>query len=388
MRAKTLRHLVQAAGASFLLMTLQACGPASTEPASDATVSDKKERTGRVERYPFHDAAPEDQIGGNPAPPDYEYLVYVPAGYKASKPWPLFVMVHGCGTTAEQQMYANLINDIADVEDFLVMYPDNGGNCWRAVSGGESTHRGTGADADQVAGMTLETMERYSVDPERVYMIGMSAGAFQTTATAAAYPEIYAAVGVMAGGGYGMDVTCIGVPDVVAPAYAPLAIREMGERARIIPFIALGGTEDQLGEYAVVGCSRKAFIESMATNNVLSGGQVVGDTTTGGRYSLDPSSTETGQVPGGYAWTKEVWRDTSGCQIGERWMIHGMGHYWSGGTTDPKYWDVQPNGAMGFNDPKGPSASWAAWNFFRRYRKSDTGNECAESDPWEGGPPG
>jgi poly(hydroxyalkanoate) depolymerase family esterase len=376
MRANTLRRLVRVSAAALCLMALQACAPPPTEPTQSAAVEERaqKVRLGRVDRYPFHDAAPDDS---NPPPPDYEYLVYVPAGHKNSKPWPLLVMVHGCGTTAEQQMHANLLNDIADVEGFLVMYPDNGGNCWRAVSGGNSSHRGTGADADQVAGMTLETMARYNVDPERVYMIGMSAGAFQTTATAAAYPEIYAAVGVMAGGGYGMDVTCVAQSDALAQSYAPKAIAEMGERARVIPFIALGGTQDPLGEFpAVGGCSRMAFIESMATNNLLTGGALTGGVVVGGgRFKLDGNSTEKGKVPDGYAWTKEVWRDTAGCQIGERWIIDGMGHYWSGGSGDPQW--------SAWTDPKGPSASRAAWEFFRRYRKSETGNECAESNPFD-----
>jgi poly(3-hydroxybutyrate) depolymerase len=356
--------------AALFLLALYGCGGTSQEGAP-------ADKAGRVEHY-VYGPAPEGVNNGVP----YTYQVYVPERYQPDqlKPWPLFVMVHGCGTTADQQMGANLINDVAAAEDFLVMYPDNGGNCWRSVSG--SGTRGDGGDQDQLAGMTVATMEQYRVDPERVYIIGMSSGAFGATDTVMNYPELYAAAGVMAGGGYGMNVTCIAMPDAVAPVYAQQAVEHMGSGARIIPFIALGGTQDQLGEFPVDGCSRKAFLEAMAFNNILRGGLPVGETTTGGRYALDPDSTVTGQVPDGYAWTQEVWRDTAGCEIGERWIIEGMGHYWSGGSKDPKYWDTQPNGAAGFNDPKGPSASQAAWDFFRRFRKSDTGNECAESQPW------
>jgi poly(3-hydroxybutyrate) depolymerase len=350
-----------------LFSVLQGCG-GSTAPEG-APVGNK---AGRVDYYTYA-PAPEGAYGGAPL----TYQVYVPAQHDKARAWPLFVMVHGCGTTADQQMGANLINDIADAEDFLVMYPDNGGNCWRSVSG--SGTRGNGDDPDYIDGMTAAAMEKYNVDPERVYIIGMSSGAFAATDTVMNYPERFAAAGVMAGGGYGMNVTCIAMPDLVAPIYALMAVQKMGERARIVPFISIGGTQDQLGEFPIDGCSRKAFFEAMAVNNILSGGLAVGNTGTGGRYAPDPTSRVDGQVPDGHAWTKEVWRDTAGCEIGERWIVHGMGHYWSGGSQDPRYWDTQPNGAAGFNDPKGPSASQAAWDFFRRFRKSDTGNECAES---------
>ncbi|WP_161814072.1 extracellular catalytic domain type 1 short-chain-length polyhydroxyalkanoate depolymerase [Steroidobacter agaridevorans] len=324
------------------------------------TVAQASAGPGRVDRYPFHDPAPNPT---NPPPGSYSYQVYVPAHHNTASSWPLFVMVHGCGTTADEQMYANGINDIADQESFLVMYPDNGGNCWRAVTQeASSIERGGGGDADLIAEMTQETMANYNIDPERVYIIGMSSGAFQTTANAAAYPDIYAAAGVMAGGGYGMDfVGCMLIPDLAAPLYSMRAINQMGVRARVIPFISLGGTSDPLGETPILGCTRKAFIEAMATNNLLNGN----------RYTLDPSSSVNGQVPGGYSWSKQVWRDTSGCRIGERWVINGMGHFWSGGSSDPQWAE--------WTDPKGPNAGRAAWDFFSRYRKSDTGGNCTES---------
>ena len=61
--------------------------------------------------------------------------------------------------------------------------------------------------------------------------------------------------------------------------------------------------------------------------------------------------------------------DPDGCLIAERWIVHGMGHFWSGGTTDPAY--------ANFTDPKGPSAAEATWAFLSRYRRSDTGMPCA-----------
>ncbi|MFZ3572242.1 alpha/beta hydrolase family esterase [Streptomyces sp. BH097] len=295
-----------------------------------------------------------------------DYLVYVPKGWKPSEKLPLYVMVHGCGTTAEQQMHANLLNPLADRERFLVAYPDNGGQCWRAVINDKaSTTRGGGGDADIVAGITRETSAAYKADTDRVYLMGMSSGAFQTSATATAYPDLYAAAGVSAGGGYGMDfLTCIAALDATAPLYAPQAVAQMGARAHVMPFFSIGGTSDALGEQpAPGGCARQAYLEWLAVNNLLKPGE------DGATFRDDPASTRTGQVPDGYTWSSKVARGRDGCQIAERWIVDGMSHFWPGGTTDPKY-------AGTFNDPKGPNASKASWSFFEQFTLSGGNTSC------------
>ncbi|MFJ7773027.1 alpha/beta hydrolase family esterase [Streptomyces sp. NPDC097107] len=295
-----------------------------------------------------------------------DYLVYVPKGWKPSDKLPLYVMVHGCGTTAEQQMHANLLNPLADRERFLVAYPDNGGQCWRAVTNDQaSTTRGGGGDADIVAGITRQTSSAYNVNTDRVYLMGMSSGAFQSSATAAAYPHLYAAAGVSAGGGYGMDfLSCMVLPDATAPLYAPQAVAQMGPRAHVMPFFSIGGTSDPLGEqHGLGGCARHAYLEWLAVDNLLKPG-ADGDT-----FRDDPASTRTGQVPDGYAWTSELARGRDGCQIAERWIVDGMSHYWPGGTTDPEY-------AGTFNDPKAPSASDASWRFFKQFTLSGGNVAC------------
>jgi poly(3-hydroxybutyrate) depolymerase len=351
-----------------------------------ADVIDPAGGLGHVDHHPY------EGPGGTEV---NDYLVYVPEDWQPTDRLPLFVMVHGCGTTAYQQMQANLLNPIADRERFIVAYPDNGGQCWRAVSedatldaaGRPNTTRGGGGDADIIAGMTRQVIDAYGVDTERVYMIGMSSGAFQTSATVASYPELYAAAGVAAGPGYGMAVTCLGYPEAVIPRYAQATVEQMGERARVVPFFTIGGDQDPLGEQpsaGVAGCARLAYLEWLYTNNLVQPGSapvpglgvLVPGAGAGDTFQHDPASTTTGQVEGGYAWTRHLARDRRGCQIAERWIVHGMGHYWSGGSTDPAWWDVQWNGAMGFNDPKGPSASQASWDFFKQFTLSGGNTAC------------
>lgn len=302
----------------------------------------------------------------------YPYLVYVPASYDAARPAPLLVMAHGCQTTAEQQMRANLYNPIAEREGFIVLYPDIDPveaaqpgplrRCWQFPSP-LNWHRDS-QDPVAIAAMTHAVMDRWTVDAERVYLMGMSAGSFMTSVMSAAYPDLYAAVGIMAGGAYA-DGTCLvdsHLGLLSAAQSAQMAYAEEGARARVVPRLVMGGDSDRGIPPA---CADKAFAQGLRTNNlVISGRQ-------DRPISLRPAATRMEPKAGGYASTVDTYLDPDGCEIGERWTIHGMDHFWSGGTSDPTYKD--------FTDPKGPSGAEISWRFFSRYTKSSTAMPCAEA---------
>ena len=131
----------------------------------------------------------------------------------------------------------------------------------------------------------------------------------------------------------------------------------------------IGGDADQAFPPA---CTAKALEQALRTDNLVIDGRQDGP------IALTPAAVRHDQKPGGYAYTVAGYRDPAGCLVGERWLIHGMNHFWSGGTTDPTY--------KSFTDPKGPSASEASWAFFKRYRKSDTAMPCAEAPVTEVAP--
>ncbi|MCW2992502.1 MAG: hypothetical protein JWM73_3096 [Solirubrobacterales bacterium] len=304
--------------------------------------------------------------GGN----GYPYIVYVPATYDARRPAPLVVMTHGCQTTADQQMRANLYNRVAEREGIVMLYPDIDAaeaaqpgptaRCWQFPSP-LSWHRDSG-DAAAIAGMTHTVMSRWKIDAERVYMVGMSAGSFMTSIMAAAYPDLFAAVAINAGGAYADGSCLFGAPGMPVETSAQLARDEMGTRARIVPRLVSGGDADQGVSPA---CADKALEQGLRTDNLVLG------SSQDGPIALKPASVR--QVPkaGGYGSTVSTYLDPSGCEIGERWLIHGMNHFWPGGTTDPKLKD--------FTDPKGPNGAELTWRFLSRYTKSTTGMPCAEA---------
>ena len=301
---------------------------------------------------------------------EYEYLLYTPTSYVPGRAAPLLVMVHGCQTTAEQEMKVTLYNQLAEREGFVVLYPDVDAlgraqpgpayRCWKFPY--PPSWMRDNSDAAAIADMTRTVMADRAIDTDRVYLVGVSAGGLMAAIDAAAYPDLFAAVGIVASSAYAdwpCFVTGLGIPVTTS---ARLAFGQMGPRARVVPLIAIGSDADQAFPAA---CTDKALEQGLRTNNlVLSGRQ-------NRPIRLTPAVVRENRKPGGHAYTVSKYRDPAGCLIGERWIIHGMPHAWPGGTTDRRY--------AGFTDTRAPSGAEGTWAFLERYRKSDTAMPCAEA---------
>ncbi len=302
---------------------------------------------------------------------EYPYLLYTPTSYEPGRAAPLLVMVHGCQTTAQTEMKVTLYNQLAEREGFVVLYPEVdvvGGqlpgplnDCWKFFDPA-AYFRGN-SDSAAIADMTRHVMSGLTIDAERVYLVGVSAGGLMASVDAAAYSDLYAAVGLVASAGFA-DGPCftdgVGIPVEVS---AQLAFDQMGPRARVVPIIAMGSDADQAFP---ANCTVKAVEQGLRTDNlVISGSQ-------DGPLALTPAAVREEPNPGGVPYTVSSFRDPAGCLVAERWIVHGIPHAWPGGTTDPKY--------KGYNDLRAPSGAEATWAFLKRYRKSDTAMPCAEAE--------
>ncbi|HEY4985878.1 MAG TPA: PHB depolymerase family esterase [Bradyrhizobium sp.] len=259
------------------------------------------------------------------------YKLFVPGRYQG-QPLPLFVMLHGCTQSPDDFAAGTRMNFIADEQACLVVYPAqrseaNQAKCWNWFRK-DDQQRGRG-EPSLIAGITRQIMRDYAVDPRRVYVAGLSAGAAAAAVMGATYDDLYAAIGVHSGLACGAAVDLPSALVAMRQGGAPHD-RVSNDRPAV-PTIVFHGDRDS----------------TVHPNN---GDQILKQfrTTTSTQAKVNR-----GQVPGGHGYTRTVHTDASGRGIFEHWTIHGAGHAWSGGSA-----------AGSYTDPRGPDASREMLRFF------------------------
>ena len=131
-----------------------------------------------------------------------QYVLYVPSSFDGTTAVPLMLNYHGYGGTATGQMEWADMRDLADEQNFILVYPQGtlleGDPHWNAaLPGGDNK-----SDADDL-GFTAALIdllnETYGIDTERVYACGYSNGAFFAYALACYRSDLVAAVGSVSG---------------------------------------------------------------------------------------------------------------------------------------------------------------------------------------------
>jgi poly(hydroxyalkanoate) depolymerase family esterase len=274
------------------------------------------------------------------------YKLYVPKSYRG-KPVPLIVMLHGCTQNPDDIAAGTRMNELADQDGFLVVYPAqtpaaNGMNCWNWFNRKDQV-RDRGEPA-LIAGITREVMRDYGADPRKVFVAGISAGAAMAVIMATVYPELFAAVGVHSGLAYGAAHNATSAFVALrggnkAGADMPSAISRRPERpaaARAIPTIVFHGDQDA----TVDPRNGIAVVDQVIALAVDSHGPL--QKTVQDRMTVN-----------GREYTATIYRSRSRRPIVEYWELHGAGHAWSGGSS---------NGS--FTDESGPDASAEMVRFF------------------------
>jgi predicted peptidase len=121
-----------------------------------------------------------------------DYLLYLPTDYDRKNKWPLMLFLHGSG---ERGSDLNLVKkhgppkliDNGKQFPFIVVSPQcPKGRRWQPL---------------ELKVLLDEIVNKYNVDQDRIYVTGLSMGGFGTWALAAEYPDRFAAIVPICGGG-------------------------------------------------------------------------------------------------------------------------------------------------------------------------------------------
>src|SRR6266478_1912499 len=260
------------------------------------------------------------------------YKLFIPSHYQG-QPLPLVVMLHGCTQSPDDFAAGTRMNFIAEEQTCFVVYPAqrseaNQAKCWNWFRTADQ-QRGRG-EPSLIAGITRQIMRDYAVDPKRVYVGGLSAGAAAAAIMGATYHDLYAAIDVHSG------LACGAAIDLPS---AFVAMRQGGgSDDRVIP-----GDEPPVPAIVSHG-DRDITVHPNNGDHILD-------------QSMRTTSTQRkvhrGRVPGGHAYTRTIHTDATGRGIFEHWNIHGAGHAWPGGSP-----------AGSYTDPRGPDATREMLRFF------------------------
>jgi poly(hydroxyalkanoate) depolymerase family esterase len=308
-----------------------------------------------------------------PGSRDRDYKVYVPSGL--SGPAPMVMALHGCEQTHDDVLRDWGLTAAADRQGFILVAPFitswdglRNTNCWGFwFDAHRHQGRGEPEDLHQIA---LEVESRFSVDPARRYITGLSSGAAMSVVAATTHNEYWAAAASASGLPYGEDSASVSFSCPGSATFHPVSRVLADMRAELdndyaIPLMVLQNERDCTVLPAAARNLRDVQLKAF--------GDAAHDTPSEARAAQSACTPVSGSDDYG---CKHVFYTVDG-HSGSRSLVETVfysgpvatpdatdtdhGHYWIGGASgrDGK-WALQ----------RGPSYPDIVWDFFSRHPRT------------------
>jgi len=273
------------------------------------------------------------------------FMLYIPSSHDSNKQVPLLIALHGGGGSGlnMEKLTKYGFNKLAEEYDFLVVYPDGIQKHWNDGRGLEAyyTQRENIDDVKFISNLIDYIADNYNIDTKRVYVTGMSNGAFMSYRLACELTNKIAAI---------------------APVDAPLTVNLSSScnPSGPMPILYIQGTADPIVPWnggllkfndQILGevISVNETVEFWRTHNncsVMYNKTVLPD--------KDPND-------GTRVWTVQYMNPTTGVKVVFYGVLHG-GHTWPNGY---QYLPEDTIGKMTHDI----DANTIIWNFLSQYSR-------------------
>ena len=246
-------------------------------------------------------------FGANPG--RLEARIFIPNTLRPGAP--LVVALHGCTQDAAVYDRGTGWSTLAERAGFALLLPEqtrasNPNNCFNWFSPPDVAR--LGGEAESIANMVRATLSAHRLDPDRVFVTGLSAGGAMTAAMLATWPELFAGGAIIGGLPYG-DAS--GVPEALA------RMRGQGGKDHAALATAVRRTASgHEGRWPTVSIWHG---EADATVNPVNADRL------GRQWRGVHGVTGDPEATAGTGWTRRAWR-AGGRVVVEEWLVEAMGH--------------------------------------------------------------
>jgi polyhydroxybutyrate depolymerase len=141
--------------------------------------------------------------------------VYVPPSYNEAQPAAVLVLLHGYGSSGATHENYMRFKPLSDQEGFLYLHPDGTSDClspprkfWNATNACCNFCGSSVDDVSFLSALLDEVESQFSVDPQRIYLVGHSNGGFMSYRMACEASDRIAAIVSLAGAALHSSQAC------------------------------------------------------------------------------------------------------------------------------------------------------------------------------------
>ena len=274
--------------------------------------------------------------------------IYIPSSYKDGTNVPLYVAMHGCTQSYSQFATSSDINALAEEKGFIVVHlQQSSSNNMRTCFKWYSDQSRTGTEPKAIISIIDDVKSKYSIDNDKVFCFGFSAGAAMAHLLCACYPDVFSGGGIGSGLPF-KSATLLNYSSAMSSGtsvdndtLAGYIVSAMSSYKRTIPMIVFHGNNDSTVNYKNGAACTMSWV--LAMNQIGADIDTTPTKTTGSNYTVESyidANTEKAIV--------------------QYYLVSNMDHAWSGGK------------GSSYSYASGPDATRIMYEFFEEYWSDST----------------